>query len=150
MQRILVLGGGVGGTLVANLLVRKLKSEIDRGDASVTVVDETGEHIYQPGYMYIAMGNEKPERLKRPERSLLDRRVQLEIGRAVRRSTWRSARSRWRAGRSSTTTSSSWLPGHGSCPRRSSTSTRRLTTSTGPMRRSGCATRSTPSPAAGS
>ncbi len=82
MQRIVVLGGGVGGTLVANLLVRKLKSEIDRGDASVTVVDEKGEHIYQPGYMYIAMGNEKPERLKRPERSLLDRRVQLEIGRA--------------------------------------------------------------------
>jgi len=84
MQRIVVLGGGVGGTLVANLLVRKLKSEIDRGDASVTVVDEKGEHIYQPGYMYIAMGNEKPERLKRPERSLLDRRVQLEIGRAVK------------------------------------------------------------------
>jgi sulfide:quinone oxidoreductase len=84
MQRIVVLGGGVGGTLVANLLVRKLKTEIDRGDASVTVVDEKGEHIYQPGYMYIAMGNEKPERLKRPERSLLDRRVQLEIGRAVK------------------------------------------------------------------
>jgi sulfide:quinone oxidoreductase len=82
MQRIVVLGGGVGGTLVANLLVRKLKSEIDRGDASVTVVDEKGEHIYQPGFMYIAMGNEKPERLKRPERSLLDDRVQLEVGRA--------------------------------------------------------------------
>ncbi len=83
MQRIVVLGGGVGGTLVANLLVRKLKSEIDRGDASVTVVDETGEHTYQPGFMYIAMGNERPERLKRSERSLLDSRVQLEVGRAV-------------------------------------------------------------------
>jgi len=82
MQRVVVLGGGVGGTLVANLLVRKLKSQIDRGDASVTVVDEKGEHIYQPGFMYIAMGNEKPERLKRPERSLLDDRVQLEVGRA--------------------------------------------------------------------
>jgi sulfide:quinone oxidoreductase len=83
MQRILVLGGGVGGTLAANLISRQLKSQIDRGEASVTVVDEKGEHIYQPGYMYIAMGNEKPERLKRPERSLLDRRVQLEVGRAV-------------------------------------------------------------------
>jgi sulfide:quinone oxidoreductase len=83
MQRIVVLGGGVGGTLVANLLARKLKAEIRRGDAAVTVVDDTGEHIYQPGYMYIAMGNEKPERLKRPERSLLDRQVQLEVGRAV-------------------------------------------------------------------
>jgi sulfide:quinone oxidoreductase len=33
--------------------------------------------------MYIAMGNEKPERLKRPERSLLDDEVQLVVGRAV-------------------------------------------------------------------
>ena len=28
MSRVLVLGGGVGGTLVANLLVRKLHDEI--------------------------------------------------------------------------------------------------------------------------
>jgi sulfide:quinone oxidoreductase len=54
MQRILVLGGGVGGTLTANLLVRKLHREIRRGDATVTVVDATGQHTYQPGFMYIA------------------------------------------------------------------------------------------------
>ena len=84
MQRVLVIGGGVGGTLTANLLVRKLRHEIDRGEASVTVIDEFGEHVYQPGFMYIAMGNERPERLKRPERSLLDDRVKLEIGRVVR------------------------------------------------------------------
>ena len=84
MQRVLVIGGGVGGTLTANLLVRKLRHEIDRGEASVTVIDEHGEHVYQPGFMYIAMGNERPERLKRLERSLLDDRVKLEIGRVVR------------------------------------------------------------------
>jgi sulfide:quinone oxidoreductase len=83
MQRIVVLGGGVGGTLAANLVARKLKPEIRRGEASVTVVDEKGEHVYQPGYMYIAMGNERPERLKRPERSLLDREVELVVGRAT-------------------------------------------------------------------
>ena len=31
MQRILILGGGVGGTLTANLLARKLKHRIDAG-----------------------------------------------------------------------------------------------------------------------
>ena len=40
--------------------------------------------MYQPGFMYIAMGNEAPEHLVRPERSLLDRRVRLEVGRATR------------------------------------------------------------------
>ncbi len=86
MQRILILGGGVGGTLTANLLVRKLHREIKRGDATVTLVDATGKHVYQPGFMYIAMGGKRPERkenLVRPERTLLDKRVQLMIGKAV-------------------------------------------------------------------
>ena len=84
MNRVVILGGGVGGTLVANLLVRKLRYDIDRHEASVTLVDEMGQHVYQPGFMYIAMGGERAEKLVRPERSLLDEEVQLQVGRAVR------------------------------------------------------------------
>lgn len=80
MQRILILGGGVGGTLTANLLARKLGKRIDRGEVEVTVVDQTGRHTYQPGFMYIAMGGERAEKLERSERSLLDRRIQLVVG----------------------------------------------------------------------
>ncbi len=80
MQSILVLGGGVGGTLVANLISRKIKKQIDAGEARVTVVDEKGEHVYQPGFMYIAMGNQDPRSLRKPERRLLDDRVELVIG----------------------------------------------------------------------
>jgi len=79
MQKVLVLGGGVGGTLVANLISRKIKKQIDAGQATVTVVDERGEHVYQPGFMYIAMGNEDPRSLRKPERRLLDDRVELVI-----------------------------------------------------------------------
>ena len=43
MREILVLGGGVGGTLAANLIGRKLKSPIAKGEARVRVVDETGK-----------------------------------------------------------------------------------------------------------
>jgi sulfide:quinone oxidoreductase len=49
--RIVVLGGGVGGTLTANLLDKELGR-----DADVTVVDPTGMHLYQPGYLYVALG----------------------------------------------------------------------------------------------
>jgi sulfide:quinone oxidoreductase len=80
MQNVLVLGGGVGGTLVANLISRKIKKQIDAGEAKVTVVDEKGEHVYQPGFMYIAMGAEDPRSLRKPERRLLDDRVELVIG----------------------------------------------------------------------
>ena len=79
MKRVVVLGGGVGGTLAANLIARKLKREIAAGAAKVTVIDATGSHAYQPGYMYIAMGNEKPEKLVKPEKSLLDGNVELVI-----------------------------------------------------------------------
>ncbi len=84
MQRIVILGGGVGGTLTANLLVKKLRKQIEAGDVEVMVVDATGEHVYQPGFMYIAMGGERAENLKRPERSLLDKRVTLLVGKVVR------------------------------------------------------------------
>ncbi len=80
MQRIVILGGGVGGTLTANLVARKLRKQIATGSVKVTVVDATGQHAYQPGYMYIAMGHERPQNLVRPEKKLLDGNVDLVVG----------------------------------------------------------------------
>ena len=40
MQQVVVLGGGVGGTLTANLIARKLKKQIASGEANVVVVDD--------------------------------------------------------------------------------------------------------------
>lgn len=84
MQRVVVLGGGVGGTLAANLIARKLKRRIAAGDASVTIVDATGVHAYQPGYMYIAMGQERASKLVRPEKKLLDKNIELVVGEITR------------------------------------------------------------------
>jgi sulfide:quinone oxidoreductase len=77
--RIVVLGGGVGGTLVANLLDKELGR-----DAQVTVVDPTGMHDYQPGYLYVALGEAKGHWLSREERTLLRSGVDLAIEEAVR------------------------------------------------------------------
>jgi sulfide:quinone oxidoreductase len=77
--RIVVLGGGVGGTLVANLLDKELGH-----DVKVTVVDPTGMHDYQPGYLYVALGEARGHWLSREERTLLRRDVDLAIERAVR------------------------------------------------------------------
>jgi sulfide:quinone oxidoreductase len=84
MERIVILGGGVGGTLTANLLVKRLRLRIEKGQVEIVVVDATGRHVYQPGFMYIAMGGERAERLERPEASLLDRRVTLVLGTVAR------------------------------------------------------------------
>jgi sulfide:quinone oxidoreductase len=77
--RVVVLGGGVGGTLTANLLAKALGRE-----AKVTVVDPTGMHHYQPGYLYVALGQANGRWLVRDERSLLRREVDLVIDQALR------------------------------------------------------------------
>jgi sulfide:quinone oxidoreductase len=76
---VVVLGGGVGGTLVANLLDKSLGKDIH-----VTVVDPTGMHDYQPGYLYVALGQAKGHWLSREERSLLRSGVDLAIEEAIR------------------------------------------------------------------
>jgi sulfide:quinone oxidoreductase len=84
VRRIVILGGGVGGTLTANLLIRKLRRRVKAGEVTITVVDQTGQHVYQPGFMYIALGGERAERLQRPERGLLDSRINLVVGEVAR------------------------------------------------------------------
>ena len=76
---IVILGGGVGGTLAANLLSDALGNA-----ARVTVVDPTGMHAYQPGYLYVALGQANGRWLARDERLLLRKKVQLAIETATR------------------------------------------------------------------
>jgi sulfide:quinone oxidoreductase len=76
---VLILGGGVGGTVVANLVAKHAS-----GDAHVTVVDATGIHVYQPGLLYVAVGKERPSALQRPETKLLRDDVSLVVDSASR------------------------------------------------------------------
>jgi sulfide:quinone oxidoreductase len=75
---VIILGGGVGGTIVANLVAKK-----SSGRAHVTVVDTTGIHVYQPGFLYVAVGKEQPSALQRPESQLLRQDVSLVVERAT-------------------------------------------------------------------
>ena len=77
--RVVVLGGGVVGTLTANLLDKEFGH-----DVQVTVVDPTGMHEYQPGYLYVALGRASGHWLSRDERTLLRKGVDLAIEKAVR------------------------------------------------------------------
>ena len=137
MQRILILGGGVGGH--AHRQPPRQEAARARSTAArstITVVDATGEHVYQPGFMYIAMGGERAEQPPAAgARRCSTRGSTLVVGEvdADRRADAQTVDARRTACRSATT-SSSWRPARGSCPRRSSTSTPRPTTSTRPRR----------------
>jgi len=61
-KRIVVLGGGTGGTLAANRLRRLL----DRDAAEITVIDPDDAHLYQPGLLFVPFGLTRPSSLTRP------------------------------------------------------------------------------------
>ena len=52
MRKILILGGGTGGTIMAN----KLRSILDRSEWDITLVDQYKTHYYQPGFLFIPFG----------------------------------------------------------------------------------------------
>lgn len=62
MKRIVILGGGTGGTLTANRL-RKLH---DPAEVAITVVDQDDEHVYQPGLLFVPFGLAHAEDIARP------------------------------------------------------------------------------------
>jgi len=79
-KRIIVAGGNIGGTIIANRLVQKLESEINKGEVEVVVLNKSDEHVYLPGELLVAFGLEVPGELIRKERELLDPRVKFLHG----------------------------------------------------------------------
>ena len=65
--RIVILGGGTGGTLVANRLRKRYPAE----DVEITVVDQDDRHVYQPGLLFVPFGLTHPEDIVRPRRRQL-------------------------------------------------------------------------------
>ena len=71
MKRILILGGGTAGTIVANLLGKRLKA----GEAELTLVSANDRHYFQPGWLYVPFERQATRKLRRPMRRLLHQRV---------------------------------------------------------------------------
>ncbi len=74
-KKILIVGGGLSGTIVANGLCRQLREELSAGSAAITMIGATDKHLYQPGLLYLPFGRVRESELFREQRKVLDRRV---------------------------------------------------------------------------
>ena len=77
-KRVVILGGGTGGTLLANRLRRSFGEQL-----RIDVVDRDDVHVYQPGLLFVPFGLADPETLVRSRRAQLGdgiRYHQAEIG----------------------------------------------------------------------
>ncbi|MBM1194701.1 NAD(P)/FAD-dependent oxidoreductase [Pseudomonas weihenstephanensis] len=84
LKKIIIVGGGVGGTLLANQLVTKLYPEINRGDVQLTLLSNSPDHYYKPAFMYVAFNQFFEEELKRSERSLLRPEIDFNVDEVTR------------------------------------------------------------------
>lgn len=71
MKRILILGAGSAGTMMANHLVKKL----DLNQWSITVVDQHTTHYYQPGFLFIPFGTYSRKDVCKPKADFIPGRV---------------------------------------------------------------------------
>ncbi len=52
MKSIVILGGGLGGTMMANKLSKVLLED----EWEITIIDKNPQHYYQPGFLFIPFG----------------------------------------------------------------------------------------------
>ncbi len=52
MKKIVILGGGTGGTAIAN----KLRKALPRDEWEITIIDRDDNHVYQPGLLFVPFG----------------------------------------------------------------------------------------------
>ncbi|MFW5934677.1 MAG: NAD(P)/FAD-dependent oxidoreductase, partial [Halolamina sp.] len=78
-DHIAIVGGGTGGTVLANKLAERLGPEIERGEVRVTLLNDGPDHVYKPVWLYVPFGQREPEDGRRPLDELVDDAVELRI-----------------------------------------------------------------------
>ena len=78
-MHILVVGGGMGGTILANNLARRLSGELEQGSSKITMLSASDKHMYQPGLLYVAVGKMSTTELYRDQKSLLEPSIDFHV-----------------------------------------------------------------------
>jgi sulfide:quinone oxidoreductase len=76
MKKLVILGGGTAGTMIAN----KLRHRLDHRQWSITIVDRNDEHHYQPGYLFLPFGGYSHDQVVRSRHTFLPDGVDFVIG----------------------------------------------------------------------
>ena len=78
-MKVLIVGGGMGGTILANNLARRLKAEMKSGQVRLEMLSASDKHTYLPGLLYVAVGRMTPDELYRDQASLLEPGIAFSV-----------------------------------------------------------------------
>jgi len=73
MKRLLILGAGTAGTMMAN----HLRPKLARDQWNISIVDQEKVHYYQPGYLFLPFDIYQPKHIKKPIEKFIPTGVNL-------------------------------------------------------------------------
>jgi sulfide:quinone oxidoreductase len=79
MKKILILGSGSGGTMVA----AKLRKELSENEWQISIIDNDEFHHYQPGWLFIPFGIYSPADCVRQKREFIPKGVDFILDEVV-------------------------------------------------------------------
>ena len=82
-EHVVILGGGTGGSVLANGLAERLGPELAAGEVRVTLLNDGPDHVYKPVWLYVPFGLREPEDGRRPLADLVDDRVDVREARVT-------------------------------------------------------------------
>ncbi|WP_372480876.1 NAD(P)/FAD-dependent oxidoreductase (plasmid) [Halomicrobium sp. HM KBTZ05] len=82
-EHVVIVGGGTGGSVLANDLADRLEPELDAGDVRITLINDDDDHVYKPVWLYVPFGQREPDDGRRPLEDLVDDRVDIRIDRVT-------------------------------------------------------------------
>ncbi|MFC2137005.1 NAD(P)/FAD-dependent oxidoreductase [Bacteroidota bacterium] len=63
MKKLIIVGAGTGGTIMAN----KMRKSLSRDEWEITIIDKEKTHYYQPGFLFIPFGHYTKEDVIKPK-----------------------------------------------------------------------------------
>jgi sulfide:quinone oxidoreductase len=79
MKKILILGSGAGGTMVA----AKLRKELSDSEWKISIIDNDEMHHYQPGWLFIPFGVYTAQDCMKPKREFIPQGVDFFLDEVV-------------------------------------------------------------------
>jgi sulfide:quinone oxidoreductase len=73
MKKIVILGAGTAGTMMAN----KLRKALDIEEWSITIIDQFKTHYYQPGFLFIPFGIYQKQDVIKPKADFIPAGVEM-------------------------------------------------------------------------
>jgi sulfide:quinone oxidoreductase len=80
MRKILILGAGAGGTIVANMIRQKLSE----AEWEITIIDRDDRHHYQAGYLFIPFGIYGEADVLKPKKEFIPQGVEFVVDQIVK------------------------------------------------------------------